>query len=84
MNSMNLKSFIKGSKDDTHSAIDGLNAFTKNWCMDVKLTERRGDLVFRCDKCEFSIDGNCLIKQFAYNKDETYTREVDFGCMGLL
>ncbi len=52
--------------------------------MDVKLTERRGDLVFRCDKCEFSIDGNCLIKQFAYNKDETYTNEVDFGCMGLL
>lgn len=84
MNSMNLKPYIKGCKDDTHSAIDGLNSFTKNWCMDVKLTERRGDLVFRCKKCDFSIEGKCLIKQFAYNKDETYTREVDFGCMGLL
>lgn len=84
MNRMNLKPYVKDCKDDLHAAINGLNAFTKNWCMNVKLTERRGNLTFRCQKCNFSIDGYCLIKQFAYDKDETYTREVDFGCMGLL
>ena len=51
--------------------------------MDVSATERRGDLVFRCKKCDFSIEGKCLIKQFAHNKDEDYTNEIDFGCMGL-
>lgn len=83
MNMMNLKPLIKGCKDDKHAAIDGLNTFTRNWCMDVSATERRGDLVFRCKKCDFSIEGKCLIKQFAHNKDEDYTNEIDFGCMGL-
>ncbi|WP_303834706.1 hypothetical protein [Ruminococcus flavefaciens] len=84
MNRMNLKPYVEACKDDLHAAIDGLNAFTKNWCMNVKLTEKREDLSFRCDKCIFSIEGNCLIKKFAYDKDEEYTRTVDFGCMGLL
>lgn len=83
MNMMNLKPLIKGCKDDKHAAIDGLNTFTRNWCMDVGATERRGDLVFRCKKCDFSIEGKCLIKQFAHDKDEAYTQEVDFCCMGL-
>ena len=84
MNRMNLKPLIEVCKDDKHAAIDGLNAFTKNWCMDVRATEKRGDLVFRCKKCNFSIEGKCLIKSFAYEKDDDYTREVDFGCMGIL
>lgn len=85
MNRMNLKPYIEACKDDTHAAIDGLNTFTKNWCMDVKLTEKRNDLAFRCKKCPFSIDdGYCMIKKFAHEKDKEYTQKIDFGCMGLL
>ena len=77
--------YTDGNSDDIHAAIDGLNHFTKNWCMNVKQTTESSDLVFRCKECPFSGGhgfSRCLVKSFAYYHDEEYARSVDFGAMG--
>ncbi len=77
--------YTDGNSDDIHAAIDGLNHFTKNWCMNVKQTTESNDLVFRCHECPFSGGRgfcHCLVKSFAYYHDDEYTRSVDFGAMG--
>lgn len=82
---MDIK-FITTNKDDVQAAIDGLNHFTKNWCMNVKESEEKNDLVFRCktDCPFFAVNKRCLIKGFAFDKDEEYTRKIGFGSMGCL
>ena len=72
------------NRGDIQAAIDGLNHFMKNWCMNVKETEERNELVFRCCECPFSCGSMCLIKSFAYDKDGEYTRKIGFGSMGCL
>ena len=76
--------YTDGHSDDIHAAIDGLNHFTKNWCMNVKQTTESGDLVFRCKECPFTAKGftRCLVKSSADYHDEKYTRSIDFGAMG--
>ena len=75
-----MKECIKGNKDDVKRAVDCLNEFTHNWCMNCEETEKRKDLMFRCEECQFSTeDGTCLIKKF---KNKHYPNYKDFGCMG--
>lgn len=77
--------FTKGNSDDLHAAINALNHFTKNWCMNCKETRESGTLVFRCSACPFNMDdGVCLVKKFCKENDPSYMREIDFGCMGSL
>jgi hypothetical protein len=77
-------SFVHENKDDIESAINGLDIFTKNYCMNCAETDRLGELVFNCSKCAFCvIDDICLVKEFANN----YRSQVDlsnFGSMGSL
>lgn len=86
MNTEKDKIRVTGNSDDIHAAIDGLNQFTKNWCINVKQTTESNDLVFRCDECPFSAEygGRCLINSFAYDHDGEYTSSVDFGAMGVM
>lgn len=77
--------YTKGNKNDLHKAIDALDAFTKAWCMDCEATEKLDKPVFRCKECPFQAnDKTCAIKKFCYDRDDRYTREIDFGSMGCL
>ena len=57
------------NKDDIIAAVSGLDQFTKNYCMNVAETEKRKDLVFRCEECEFNNEvlGTCRVKLFVNN-----------------
>ena len=59
------------NKDDVNRAIDGLQDFMFNYCMNVAETERQNDLVFRCKGCKFKKGSICLVKEFAieHNRD---------------
>ena len=83
MQKIGIKSEIFGNKDDVMTAINGLNLFTHNYCMNCKETDEKNDLVFNCDKCEFkSEDGKCLIKVFANNHlPKGRSLPSDFGSM---
>jgi len=75
-------SYTVGNKDDIPAAIQLLNSFTKNWCMNCEKTEAQSEPVFRCNECPFleqkTNNGICLIKRFAYDHDKKIS---DFGCM---
>ena len=74
--------YTESNKDDIPAAIDGLNKFTHNFCMNCKETEEKGDLVFRCKSCEFSHGGKCLIKSFAFRHSRNGENlPEDFGSM---
>lgn len=76
--------YTSGNKDDLTSAVHGLDIFTKNWCMNYSETDRKNDLVFNCQKCEFCTEsGGCLVKTFASNHKHDYPMS-DFGSMGQL
>lgn len=75
-------SFTSVNSDNITNAVSGLDTFTKNWCMNCKETEKQGDLIFRCNECEFrKEDGKCTIKIFANNHEHNYPMK-DFGSMG--
>lgn len=74
--------YTKGNKDDLTEAIHGLDIFTKNWCMNCKETNKKNDLVFRCLECPFKDRDECLIKQFAYDREKMHNYPMNqFGCM---
>lgn len=56
-------------KDDVQNiieqAIHGLDVFAKNWCVDRKETIIQGEVIYKCNKCEF-LKGKCkcLVKTF--------------------
>lgn len=79
-----MVSFTSGNADNTTEAVHGLDIFTKNWCMNCEETEKQGDLIFRCDECEFQqilSGGICLVKKFAHEHKHNYPLS-DFGSMG--
>ena len=79
---MDEMEFTQGNKDDIVSAIDGLNKFTHNFCMNCSETDKTNDLVFRCGECEFASGSKCMVKIFARNhwpKEKEFPS--DFGCM---
>lgn len=63
------------NKDDLTKALNGLQTFTENWCMDVEETEKQDEPVFRCKECPFENDGYCKIKEFGKKHD------YELGCM---
>lgn len=69
------------NQDNITEAIHGLDIFTKNFCMNVKATEEKDDLVFRCNECEFRSGKDCLIKIFAGEHESDYPMD-NFGSMG--
>lgn len=81
----NIKgNYTKGNADNLTEAVHGLDIFTKNWCMNCAETDRKNDLVFNCQNCEFSAEsGGCLVKTFASNHKHDYPMS-DFGSMGQL
>lgn len=81
MSELSAKHYTHGNEDNLKKAIQGLDQFTKNWCMNCKETEEKNDLVFRCGECNFCDDrGVCDIKAFVLAKTEEPPR--DFGSMG--
>ena len=76
--------YTQGNEDNLEKAVQGLDQFTKNWCMNCKETEEKNDLTFRCGECNFSKKarsiGICLIKEFVM--DKTGDMPIDFGAMG--
>lgn len=75
------KNEVKTNTDNLEKAIEGLDQFTKNWCVNVAETEK-GNLTFRCGVCEFRTEnGICLIKEFAKNH-KCNVDLSDFGSMG--
>lgn len=81
----NIKgNYANGNADNLTEAVHGLDVFAKNWCMNCAETDRKNDLVFNCQKCEFSTEnGGCLVKAFANNHKHNYPMP-DFGSMGQL
>lgn len=59
--------------DNTTKAVEGLDIFMKNWCMNCSKTNEQHDLIFRCKECEFKIsDDKCLVKIFAHKHKHDY------------
>ena len=80
---LNTSIYLKNNKDDLATAIDGLNQFTHNFCMNCAETKEKNELVFNCSNCNFSQDGACLIKSFIFDHLSSYKDlPPDFGCMG--
>lgn len=76
--------YINGNEDNLTKAVCGLDVFAKNWCMNCTEIDRTNDLVFNCQKCEFSTEnGGCLVKEFANKHKHSYPME-NFGSMGSL
>ena len=76
--------FSHGNKDDITEAVHGLDIFTKNYCMNVALTNQKGEPMFRCSPgCPFLLnsDGVCAIKMFVNNNEHNYPMD-NFGSMG--
>ena len=76
-----MKNLMAKNEDNLDKAIEGLDQFTKNWCMNCKETEEKNDLVFRCGYCNFlSKKHICIIKEFVI--DNVSDMPTDFGAMG--
>lgn len=74
--------YTEGNHDDITRAVEGLDIFTKNFCMNCKETDRQNDIVFRCKECEFAReDGFCMVHSFVHNHKHKYPLR-DFGAMG--
>ena len=79
------------NKDDILAAVLGLDQFTKNYCMNVAETEKRKDLVFRCEECEFldKSSNQCKVKMMVFKlfKNDKSLKDYEissFGSMGSL
>ena len=73
---------ITGNNSDNLTvACMALDIFSKSWCMNCKETNKRNNITFRCNECEFQKNnGHCLIKQFVMN--HTGDLPKNFGSMG--
>lgn len=77
---MDKVNYTLGNEDNIEKAVQGLNQFTKNWCMNCKETENSKQPIFRCNDCNFKGEiGLCTIKEFAM--DKTGSMPIDFGSM---
>lgn len=56
------------NRDNIYDAVENLIDFRHNYCLNVKETDQRNDLTFRCKECPFAfIDGDiekCKVKTF--------------------
>lgn len=74
------ENYTVGNSDNVTKAVEGLDTFTKNWCMNCEETNKQNDLVFRCKSCEFQSEEKCLIKMFANNHKHDFPMSR-FGSM---
>ena len=69
------------NQDNITKAVEGLDTFTKNWCMNCEETNRQNEPVFRCSECEFQqTDRKCLVHVFAFTHKSDFDLH-DFGAM---
>ena len=67
-------------KNDFHKAVEALDLFTKEFCMDVDRMNAEEDLFFMCKKCPFeTVNKDCLVKKF---KSQFCPDYKNFGSMG--
>ena len=77
---MGKEIYTEGNADNLDKAVEGLNQFTHNYCMNCKETEEKNQLVFRCKECIFQDAlGICLVKEFVI--DKTGDMPINFGSM---
>lgn len=70
------------NQDNIDKAVECLDQFTKNWCMNCKETDLRNQPMFRCKECNFKGElGVCKIKEFV--ADKIGSIPADFGSMGI-
>lgn len=69
----------KGNYDNIWVAVDSLNKFMHNYCMDSAKTVYKNSVQLRCDQCEFNSDKGCLLKIFKDNHLPEFDQEHDFG-----
>ena len=76
----NMKCYTQGNADNIDKAVEGLDIFTKNWCMNCSETNKNNRPVFRCSECNFVSEvGMCSIKEFVI--DKTGDMPTNFGSM---
>lgn len=81
---MEILPIIRENKDDINAAVDGLAQFCHSYCMNAAETEKKRDLVFRCNECPFFMeDGTCKVKVFL-NEHGTPEQIDRATCMGSL
>lgn len=70
--------FSGRTKNNEHKAVEILDRFTKEFCIDATVKD---DLAFRCKECPFEEpeDGTCRVKKFKCKFDPNYK---NFGSMG--
>lgn len=57
------------NQDNLYEAINNLNDFMHNFCMNCTETAKKNEPVFNCKQCVFQTNrGKCLIKQFVIDK----------------
>lgn len=83
-----IHDFTQGNSDNLVKAVEGLDQFCKNWCMNCAETKRANEPIFRCDECVFgnSENGVCILKKFVSEhrvelKKKGYDYFNSFGCM---
>lgn len=73
--------YTSSNSDDITRAVEALDTFTKNWCMNCEETKKQNDLIFRCEECEFKRkNGRCKIKEFVFHHKHDFPI-YKFGCM---
>ena len=71
--------FTNGNSDDITKAVEGLDIFMKNYCVDHQKTEQSNNLTFRCSECVFKTKARlCQINVFVYTHKHNYPME-NFG-----
>ena len=67
-------------KNDFRKAVEALDLFMKEFCMDVDRMNAENDLFFMCNKCPFEAENkDCLVKKF---KSQFCPEYKNFGSMG--
>ena len=69
------KTVKRNDHDKLIAAINALQTFTANSCLDVEDTEKQGEPVFRCKECEFKYGDLCILKTFCTKRGHVV------GCM---
>lgn len=75
-----MLNYCTNNKDDLKEAINHLNGFTHNFCMNCTATAERHEPTFNCKECQFKTDkGFCLVKLFV--KERLGYLPDNFGSM---
>ena len=60
-----MYNYFNSNEDNIEEAINHLNGFTHNFCMNCAATAQKHEPTFNCKECQFKTDnGLCLVKLF--------------------